>query len=118
MMLAGILLIPGFAALWEAAQKFLTPIPPAAAPLSITGAGAFAVNLFCAFLLARFRSPAGSLTRGAFLSARNDAIVNIAIIVAGVITAYTCSAWPDLIVGSWHHRNERRLSPGRLQRRA
>jgi Co/Zn/Cd efflux system component len=99
MALSGILLIPGFAALWEAWQKFLTPIPPAAAPLSVTGAGAFVVNLFCAFLLARFRSHSGSLTRGAFLSARNDAIANIAIIAAGVITAYTHSGWPDLIVG-------------------
>ena len=99
MALSGILLIPGFAALWEAWQKFLVPIPPAATPLSITGAGAFVVNLLCAFLLARFRSHSGSLTRGAFLSARNDAIANIAIIAAGVITAYTHSGWPDLIVG-------------------
>jgi Co/Zn/Cd efflux system component len=99
MALSGILLIPGFAALWEAWQKFLVPIPPAATPLSITGAGAFVVNLFCAFLLARFRSHSGSLARSAFLSARNDAIANIAIIVAGVITAYTRSGWPDLVVG-------------------
>jgi Co/Zn/Cd efflux system component len=99
MALAGILLVPGFAAVWEAWQKFLAPIPPAAAPLSITGAGAFAVNLICAFLLARFRSHSGSLTRGAFLSARNDVIANAAIIVVGVITAYTASGWPDLIVG-------------------
>jgi Co/Zn/Cd efflux system component len=99
MALAGILLVPGFAAVWEAWQKFLAPIPPAAAPLSITGAGAFAVNLICAFLLARFRSHSGSLTRGAFLSARNDVIANTAIIVVGVITAYTASGWPDLIVG-------------------
>ncbi|MDB5397297.1 MAG: putative transporter, partial [Rhodospirillales bacterium] len=41
----------------------------------------------------------GSLTKAAFLSARNDALANIAIIAAGLITAYTVSAWPDLIVG-------------------
>ncbi|MBY0507710.1 MAG: hypothetical protein K2X03_27610 [Bryobacteraceae bacterium] len=41
----------------------------------------------------------GSLTRAAFLSARNDVLANIAIITAGLITAYTLSLWPDLIVG-------------------
>jgi len=39
------------------------------------------------------------LTRAAFLSARNDAVANVAIIAAGFLTAYTSSAWPDLIVG-------------------
>jgi len=41
----------------------------------------------------------GSLTRAAFLSARNDALANIAIIAAGLVTAATVSPWPDLIVG-------------------
>jgi Co/Zn/Cd efflux system component len=39
------------------------------------------------------------LTRAAFLSARNDALSNVAIIVAGIVTAGTISLWPDLIVG-------------------
>ena len=34
--------------------------------------GAMAVNLTCALMLARFRAHGGSLTRTAFLSARND----------------------------------------------
>jgi len=50
-------------------------------------------------MLARLRSHSGSLTRAAFLSARNDAVANIAIIAAGFVIAYTRSAWPDLIVG-------------------
>jgi Co/Zn/Cd efflux system component len=50
-------------------------------------------------MLARFRAHGGSLTRAAFLSARNDAVANVAIIAAGLVTAYTLSGWPDLIVG-------------------
>ena len=51
-------------------------------------------------LLARFRSSGGSLTRAAFLSARNDAIANIAIVAAGLVTAFIwTSIWPDIIVG-------------------
>ena len=49
---------------------------------------ALAVNLLCAFMLARYRDHAGSLTRAAFLSARNDALANIAIIGAGLLTAF------------------------------
>ena len=99
MALAAILLAPGLATLWTAWEKFAVPVPPAPVPLSLAGCGALAINLFCAFLLARFRALSGSLMRAAFLSARNDAWANIAIIAAGLITAMTVSPWPDLIVG-------------------
>ena len=99
MALAGILLIPGLATLWKAWEKFLVPLPPAPLPLSLAGTGALAVNLSCAFMLVQFRAHSGSLTRAAFLSARNDALANVAIIAAGFVTAYTLSGWADLIVG-------------------
>jgi Co/Zn/Cd efflux system component len=99
MALALILLAPGLATLWAAWQKFQVPAAPDAALLSITGAGALCVNLFCAALLVRVRTRGGSLTRAAFLSARNDAAANLAIIAAGAVTALTHSAWPDLVIG-------------------
>ena len=99
MALAGILFLPVLATLWMAWQKFAVPVPPAPLPLTLTGAGALAVNLSCALMLARFRSRGDSLTRAAFLSARNDAFANIAIILAGFLTLATLTAWPDLIVG-------------------
>jgi Co/Zn/Cd efflux system component len=100
MVLAFILLVPAIAGLWTAWQKLLAPSPPAAGPLTLAGTGALVVNLSCAFLLARFRHQGGSLTKAAFLSARNDALANIAIICAGAVTAFLWrSAWPDLLVG-------------------
>lgn len=99
MVLACILLVPGIAALWTAWDKFNMPVPPDPVPLTLTGAGAFAVNLTCALMLARYRAHQGSLTRAAFLSARNDVLANMAIMGAGFVTAYTLSAWPDLTVG-------------------
>jgi len=99
MALAGILLIPGVATLWAAWQKFALPVPPEPIPLMLTGTGALIVNLVCALMLVRYRRHSGSLTRAAFLSARNDAFANIAIIGAGLITVPLRSAWPDLIVG-------------------
>lgn len=83
----------------SAPQLTGNPVPPDATLLSAAGLGALAVNLFCAFRLAKFRAHSGSLTRAAFLSARNDALANIAIIAAGFVTIATLSAWPDLIVG-------------------
>ena len=99
MILAAVLFAPGIATAWTAWEKFNLPLPPAALPLTLTGLGALGVNLFCAFLLARFRAHSGSLTRAAFLSARNDALANVAIIAAGSVTAVVVSPWPDLIVG-------------------
>jgi len=100
MALAALLLVPGLATLWTAWEKFNMPVAPAPVPLSLAGLGALAVNLSCAFMLARYRHHSGSLTKAAFLSARNDAMANIAIIAAGLVTAFLWrSAWPDLIVG-------------------
>uniref|UniRef100_UPI0024A7E56E cation transporter n=1 Tax=Komagataeibacter saccharivorans TaxID=265959 RepID=UPI0024A7E56E len=99
MFLSGVLLLPAVAFLWTLARKFSAPVPPEAVQLTLTGLGALAINLFCAFLLVRFRHHGGSLTNAAFLSARNDVLANIGIIGAGAVTALTHSIWPDIIVG-------------------
>lgn len=99
MALAGILLIPSLATLGMAWHKFSFPFAPSPIPLSLTGTGALLINVTCAFMLAQHRRAGGSLTKAAFLSARNDAVANVAIIAAGIVTALAPSAWPDLIVG-------------------
>lgn len=99
MALAAILLVPALATLWALWGKFNAPVPPEPFSLTATGVGALLVNLFCALLLVRFREHSGSLTQAAFLSARNDAVANVAIVAAGLVTAFTASIWPDVIVG-------------------
>jgi Co/Zn/Cd efflux system component len=99
MALAAVLLLPGIATLWSAWDAWRGVTIPEPLSLSMTGAGALVVNLACAFVLARIRHHRGSLTRAAFLSARNDALANIGIIGAGALTAATLSKWPDLLVG-------------------
>ena len=100
MALAAILLIPGIATIWTAWEKFNVPVAPNPLPLTLAGLGALAVNLSCAIMLARYRDHSGSLTKAAFLSSRNDTLANVAIIAAGLVTAFAWqSAWPDLIVG-------------------
>lgn len=99
MALAAILIVPGVATVWAAWSKIAAPVPPEPFALSITGLGALAVNLSCALVLAHFRHHSGSLTRAAFLSARNDALANLGIIAAGLATAALGSVWPDVFVG-------------------
>src|SRR5262245_49540642 len=99
MCLALILLAPTVATLWTVWQKIAEPLPPEPTTLSIVGAGALAVNLTCALILVRFRKHSGSLTKAAFLSARNDVYANVAIVAAGFVTAWTLSVWPDVVVG-------------------
>ena len=97
--LAIVVLIPAIAALVSAVTKILDPVPPAAAPLTVTAIGALVVNIACALILVRQRHNPGSLALGAWLAARNDAVANVAIIVAALISVPLHSAWPDIIVG-------------------
>ncbi|WP_374545951.1 cation transporter [Rhodoblastus sp.] len=100
MVLSGVLLFPALATLWTIVSKIAAPTAPDAFSLSVTGLAALVVNAFCALLLARYRDHAGSVTRAAFLSARNDAFANLAIIAVALVTAFLWrSAWPDIIVG-------------------
>jgi Co/Zn/Cd efflux system component len=97
--MALILLGPAAVAAWKAIERFADPVAPDVAPLVLASLGAIVVNGTSAWLLANVRSQGGSLSRAAFLSARNDVLVNVAIIGMGVLTASTGSGWPDLILG-------------------
>lgn len=100
MALAGILLVPGITTAWTALQKFgdLASVPEPTS-LTWTGIGAMLINFGCAWLLVRYRHHGSGLIKAAFLSARNDVLANIAIVVAGGLTFVTMSVWPDLVVG-------------------
>lgn len=97
--MAGILLVPATAALWQAVAKWGEPSPPDVGWLVATAGSAAVVNGVCAWLLARVRTSGGSLSRAAYLSARNDVLVNVAIIVMALVTLWTGSGWPDLVLG-------------------
>lgn len=99
LVLSALLLAPAIATLWTLWRHWGSGHVPDSVPLTATGAGAFAVNLSCALIMARVRDLQGSLTRAAFLSARNDVLANLAIIAAGLVTALAPSPWPDRAVG-------------------
>jgi Co/Zn/Cd efflux system component len=99
--LAAILLLPAIAFIVTLIHKFTGagPQAPEAAPFALMGFVALLVNIACALLLSRVQNAAGSLTRAAFLSARNDTLANIAIMAAAGVTALRPSIWPDIVVG-------------------
>lgn len=97
--MAIVILLPALFAGLEAIQRFGGPEAPDVLSVVLVTVGAILVNGTSAWIVTRVRRHGGSLTRAAFLSARNDVLVGIAIIVMAVITAWTGSGWPDLILG-------------------
>ncbi|MEZ5091591.1 cation transporter [Nocardioides sp.] len=97
--MAVVILGPAAVAGWQAVQRFSDPVPPEVVPVVLASLGAIAVNGTSAWLLSQVRHHGGSLSRAAFLSARNDVLVNLAIIAMAVLTLGTDSGWPDLVLG-------------------
>lgn len=97
--LAIIILVPAVATVWIAIVKIVDPSSPDVLPLSVTAFGALVVNLTCAAILVRHRHAGGSLAKAAWLSARNDSLANVAILLAAAVTLQWASAWPDIVVG-------------------
>ena len=97
--LIGIIFIPSIFTLVFAIDQFSSLIITNGASLSNYAIFALLINVFCAFLITRFKTSNSSLILAAFYTARNDAIINITMIIAGVVTLHTASHYPDLIVG-------------------
>jgi Co/Zn/Cd efflux system component len=86
--------------LWVAAstlyQVFVLGVPQAAVMGSV-GFLALAVNLASVLLLVRYKDGDANV-RSVWLCSRNDAIGNVAVMLAAAGVWGTASAWPDLIV--------------------
>jgi len=97
--MAGIILIPALAAAWQAFVKATDPVAPDVTALVLTAGGATVVNAVCALILLRMRHHVGSLSRAAYLVARNDVAVNLVIIAMAGLTAWVGTGWPDIVLG-------------------
>lgn len=93
------ILAPATVAGVEAARRFADPVAPEVLPVVLASLGAIVVNGTSGWLLAGVRHAGGSLSRAAFLSARNDVLVNVAVIGMAAVTLWTSSGWPDLVLG-------------------
>ncbi len=98
--LALVILLPAIAVIVQLVLKVGDPEAPAALPLMLAAAGAALVNLVCALLLARIRVAGGSMVGAAWLAARNDVVINVAIIAMGLVTIWIGTGWPDIVLGT------------------
>jgi cation diffusion facilitator family transporter len=72
---------------------------PDGATMGIIGFVALAANVAVAWMLYAYREGDANM-RSVWLCSRNDAIGNIAVMLAGMGVLYTGSRWPDLLVAA------------------
>ena len=72
---------------------------PHAETMGVVGVAALVANLASVLILLRYRDGDANV-RSVWLCSRNDAIGNVAVIVASGAVWATASAWPDLIVAA------------------
>ncbi len=80
-------------ALWRA----MNAVAPEAELMGVIGIVALIVNVTAALVLARFREGDANVT-AIWLFSRNDAIANVAVVIAAALVGWTGAAWPDLAV--------------------
>lgn len=90
----------GLGVIGLAAWRALNAYPPEASLMGGIGVAALLVNVASAVVLSRFRQTGDAQAKAIWLFSRNDAINNVAVIVAAVLIAWTGSAWPDLVVAA------------------
>ncbi len=94
---AGLLAIIAIFILISTLVRVFADQAPEAVTMSVIGVLALAANLSSVLILLQWRS-GDSNVRSVWLCSRNDAIGNVAVIVAGGLVALTGSFWPDLLV--------------------
>lgn len=103
LLIAGLMALPGLVALWQLAERFLGAAGPDGDTIWKVSGLALAANLVSALVIGLARharaGKAGLGLQAAWLSSRNDALANIAMIAAGLAVMRTSSAWPDTVVG-------------------
>ncbi len=82
-------------AIWNA----ITGVVPDAQTMSLIGLLALAANVIVAFLLYAYRNGDSNM-RSVWLCTRNDALGNIAVVLAAIGVFGTGANWPDLVVAA------------------
>ncbi len=87
----------GVFVLGRAAWNLQTGTPPEPATMGAVGFAALLANAGVALMLYRFRAGDANM-RSVWICSRNDAIGNVAVMLAALGVLGTGSAWPDLLV--------------------
>ena len=90
----------GLGVLGAAIWRSMNAIAPEADIMGGLGVAGLLVNVSAALALMRFREGGAANARAIWLFSRNDALANIAVIIAAALVAWLGTAWPDLIVAA------------------
>jgi len=89
----------GVFVLGKALWNLQAGVPPEPGTMGAVGFAALAVNAGVALMLYRFRSGDANM-RSVWICSRNDALGNVAVMLAALGVFGTGSAWPDLLVAA------------------
>lgn len=96
-LLQGVFLaVLGLGVIAGAVYRLVEQVQPEAAVMGVLGLLALATNVACALLLVPHRKGDANV-RAVWLFSRNDALGNVAVIVAGGLVYWSGAAWPDLV---------------------
>ena len=97
-MLKGVaMVLMGFFVLWQGWQHFSSGSVPEPLTMGWIGLLALLINGLVAYLLYKYRTGDANM-RAVWLCSRNDAIGNVAVILAAVGVFRSSHGWPDLLV--------------------
>lgn len=89
----------GVFVLGKAVWSLKAGVPPEAVTMGAIGFAALVANVVVAWMLFRFRTGDANM-RSVWICSRNDAIGNVAVMLAAFGVFGTGSAWPDLAVAA------------------
>lgn len=98
--MAGILqMILALGVLLEVARRFVFGSEPESGLMMLMALIALVANSACLMLIAKHRE-GGVHMKASWIFSANDVIINLGVIVAGALVAWTGSNYPDLLVGT------------------
>ena len=96
---AGILqLILAVGVLVEVGRRFLFGSDPQSSMMMTVASVALVANISCLLLIAKHRE-GGAHMKASWIFSANDVVINLGVILAGLLVAWTGSNYPDLIIG-------------------
>lgn len=92
-------LVLALGVLIEVARRFIYGSEPVSLLMMVMGGIALIANVSCLWLISGHRK-GGAHMKASWIFSANDVLANLGVIIAGILVAFTGSAYPDLIIGT------------------
>lgn len=97
---AGVLqLILALGVLLEVGRRFVFGSEPESTTMMLVALIALVANTACLLLIAKHRH-GGAHMKASWIFSANDVVINVGVIAAGALVAWTGSSYPDLVIGT------------------